>query len=60
MDNQDHDETGLKAEETAGQTMDDPQSRMMMDPQDTPTPQADNMSGGQQNSSEENEVEECK
>ena len=57
MDNQE--EEAGKAEETAGQSMDDPQSRMMMDPQDTPTPQADSMSG-QQNSSEENEVEECK
>ena len=30
---------------TTGQQMDDPQSKMMMDPQDTPTPRTDTMGG---------------
>ena len=34
-----------EADDTTGQQMDDPQSKMMMDPQDKPTPQTDTMSG---------------
>ena len=34
-----------EADDTTGQQMEDPQSKMMMDPQDTPTPRADTKSG---------------
>ena len=34
-----------EADDSTGQQMDDPQSKMMMDPQDTPTPRTDTMGG---------------